>query len=187
MIKSDNPVVQEITTKLIRLEYEQKIEPVKTTVHGGTKLFMERISGSSLYLSHLRKVIYDVKFENTYYHNNKVPENCFAVDNMILRIEDQACVGIQFPFDSDPEKFLEILSRPIPVSKGTRIYLDHVLYMDNVPFARADSIRNNLLQQRKEGTLVYQVLRIINQSGNVTEFHASPAVQKRMKALANGD
>ena len=182
-MKNDNPAMREITAKIIRLEFEQKLEPVKATVHGNTKLFMERINGTSKYLSHLRKVIYDVKFENTYHYDGKVPVNCFAVDGMILRIEDQACVGVQFP-DGDFEKFLEILNRPNPVPTGTRIYLDKILYMDNVPFLRADSIRNNLLQQRKDGLMCYQVLKIIDPSGNTTEFHASPAVQKRMKKFS---
>lgn len=178
MQKSDNPVIQEIMDKLALLDFHKQIEHLNATLPGGNKLFMERINGSSKYLSHLRKVIYDVRFENCYYHNGKVPENCFAIGNEILRIEDEACVGIVIPYF--PEKFLEILNRPQPASQGMRFYLDGVLYMKNVPFLKSDRIRDEILHHRHGGTLIYDILKVIDPSGNTTEFHASPTVAKRM-------
>ena len=180
MQKSDNPVIQEIFDKLALLEFNKQIEPLKATLHGGNKLFIERINGSSKYLSHLRKVIYDVKFENCYYHDGKVPEGCFAIGNEILRIEEQTGVGIQFPEDSNPELFLEILNRPNPKPVGMRFFLDGTLYMQNVPFLRSNTIRDEILIARHKGTMIFDVLKVIDPSGNVTEFHASSAVQKRM-------
>ena len=180
MQKSDNPVIQEILNKLALLDYNKQIEPMKATLPGGKKLFMERINGSSKYLSHLRKRIYDVKFEKCYYHDGKIPENCFAINNEILRIEEQVGIGVQFS-NGIPERFLEILNKLQPESQGIRIFLDDVLYMSNVPFLKSDRVRDEILYQRHNGTMIYDVLKVVDPSGNVTKFYASPAVQKRME------
>ena len=173
MEQNDNPVVQEIKTKLLWLKEQKKLEPVKATLSGGCKLFMERIQCTTHYLSHARKVIYDVAFENMYYHNAKVPENCMAVGDMLLRVEEST--SIQFP-----DEFLVILNKPKGKCRGMKFYLDEFLYLENVNFLRANSIRDNILQQRHDGTMVFDVLKIVDPSGNTTEFHASKAVQKRM-------
>ena len=171
-MENDNPVLQEIKTKLLWLKENKKLEPVKATIHGGSKLFMERIEGTTHYLAHAKKLIFDLKFENLYFHNSKVPENCVAVD-MVLRIENSASIDL-------PEDFLAILNQPKAKSRGTKFYLDDILYLENVNFLRADSIRDNILQQRHDGTMVFDALKIVDRSGNTTEFLASSAVQKRM-------
>jgi hypothetical protein len=180
MQKSDNPVIQEILDKLALLDYHKQIEPMKATLPGGNKLFMERINGSSKYLSHLRKMIYDVKFEKCYYYDGKIPENCFAIENVILRIEEQEGIGVQFS-NGIPERFLKILNKPQPESQGIRIFLDDVLYASNVPFLKSDRVRDEILVMRHNGTMIYDVLKVVDPSGNVTKFYASPAVQKRME------
>jgi hypothetical protein len=168
-----NPLLDKIKDRLARFEFHKELEPVKTTLPGGTKLFMERIKGTTKYLSHLRKMIYDVVFVNTYYHNGKIPVNHLVVDNILLKIEAMADIYC-------PEKFLEIMNNTVVCPRGCRFYLDDVLYMKDVPFLKADKIRDNLLQQRHDGTMIYDILKIIDPSGNTTEFHASPAVQNRM-------
>ena len=177
IVKTDNPVVQEIKNKLLWLKENNKIEPVKATFPGGVNLYMERINGTSKYLSHLKKVIYDVRFENCYYHNNRIPKNCFAVENTILRIEESCNL------ENMENKFLEILNRPNVEPVGIRFFLDGKLHLKDVPFLKSDRIRDNILQQRHDGTMIYDVLTIIDPSGNKTEFYASPAVAKRMKHL----
>ncbi|HZK70624.1 MAG TPA: hypothetical protein VFD03_03760 [Clostridia bacterium] len=162
-----------IKDKLALLHKQEKLEPVTATLPNGTKLFMERIECTSHYLSHLRKVIYDVAFKNLYYHNLKVPEDCMAVGDTLLRVEEVA--SIEFPQD-----FLAILNKPKGKCRGTKFYLDEFLYLDNVNFLRADSIRDNILLQRCNGTMIFDILKIVDPSGNTTEFIASPAVQKRM-------
>jgi hypothetical protein len=173
MEQNNNPILQEIKNKLLWLKENNKLEPVKATLPDGSKLFMERIECTTHYLSHLRKIIYDVAFQNLYYHNSKVPQDCIAVGDMLLRVEETT--SIEFP-----EAFLAILNKPKGKCRGMRFYLDEVLYLENVNFLRADSIRDNILQQRCDGTMIFDVLKIVDPSGNTTEFHASPAVQKRM-------
>jgi len=174
MQETENPVIQEIKNIIIKLEFYNKLEAVRAIIPKGAKLFMERIHASSKYLSHLRKIIYDVEFENVYYHNGKVPENCFVIDNQILRIENQATI-------EQPDKFLEILNRIIPEPKGICFYLDDVLYLQNVQSSKSDGIRNLILNQRHDGLILFDVLKIIDSSGNVTEFHASSAVKLKMQ------
>lgn len=173
MKTDENPVVQDIKYKLARLEFKLKIEPVSVRIHGGTKLFMERIIGTTKYLSHLRKVIYDIRFKKLYYHNNNIPQNFIAVNNWLLEIENQAHIEV-------PEKFLEILDRPEPIPTDIQFYLDGILYLHNVPSLKADDIKNDLLKQRHNGTMIYDVLKMVDLTGNITEFHASVAVKNRM-------
>jgi hypothetical protein len=173
MQKSDNPVIQGIYNKLAILESQKKLEPINAILSNGTRLAMERIDCTTHYLSSLRKVIYDVTFENLYCHNCKVPENCIAVGDFILRIEESAHI-------EQTDAFLAILNKPRGKCRGTKFYLDDVLYLDNVNFLRSDSIRDNILLQRQQGTMVFDVLKILDPSGNTTEFLASKAVQKRM-------
>ena len=172
-MENENPVLQEIKTKLLWLKENKKLQPVTAILHDGSRVEWERIEGTSHYLSHGRKQIWDVTFENLYCHNCKVPENCVAVADMVLRVEEST--GIEFP-----DAFLAILNRPKGKCRGTKFYLDEVLYLENVNFIRADSIRDNILLQRQQGTMVFDILKIVDPSGNTTEFIASMAVQKRM-------
>jgi hypothetical protein len=173
MEQTENPVLQEIKNKLIRLEYDKKLEPVNAILPNGTRLFMERIQCTTHYLSAMRKVIMDVTFESLYFHSGKVPENCIVIGDTMLRVEESTHID-------DPERFLSILDRPKGKCRGTRFYLDEVLYLENVNFLRADAIRDNILLQRQQGTMVFDILKIVDPSGNTTEFIASPAIQKRM-------
>ena len=161
---------EEILCRLARLT----IEPVKATLPDGSKLFMERINGSTKFLSHMRKVIYDVAFENTYYHSGKIPQGRFIIDNMIYKIEESSDT-------SDPERFIQLLEKVMPKPHGMRFYLDETLYLENVSFMRSDIVRDDILKARKDGPMLFDVLRIIDPSNNITEFHASPSVQRRMK------
>jgi hypothetical protein len=173
MEQTENPVLQEIKNKLALLKEHKKLEPVTATLPDKTKLFMERIECTTHYLSHARKVIYDVAFKNMYYHNSKVPQDCIAVGDMLLRVEESTSTEF-------PDEFLAILNKPKGKCRGMKFYLDELLYLENVNFLRADSIRDNILQQRHDGTMVFDVLKIIDPSGNTTEFHASKVIQKQM-------
>lgn len=161
---------EEILCRLARLT----IEPVKATLPDGSKLFMERINGSTKYLSHMRKVIYDVAFENTYYHNGIIPLGYFVIADMLLKIEESSDV-------TTPERFIELLEKIPPKPHGMRFYLDDTLYLENVSFIKSDMIRDDILRARKDGSMLFDVLRIIDPSNNITEFHASPLVQLRMQ------
>lgn len=148
------------------------LEAVAGFFPDGTKIYMERIIGSCHYLSHRRKTIYDVAFDKLYYHNGAIPEGHVAIENILYKIEDQATV-------MEEDKFIEILDRHTKRTSGTRFYLDKKLYMDNVPLMKSDGIRDALLQQRRDNILWFDVLRIIDLSGNVTEFYPSDAVKMR--------
>jgi hypothetical protein len=168
-------IKDEIKNKLIRLEYDKKLEPVNAILPNGQRLFMERIQCTTHYLSAMRKVIMDVTFENLYCHDCKVPENCIVVGDMLLRVEESTHID-------DPEKFMAILDKPKGKCRGTKFYLDDVLYLDNVNFMKADELRDDILHKRQAGTMIFNILKILDPSGNTTEFIASPAVQKRMDA-----
>jgi hypothetical protein len=173
MEKNENPVMQEINQKLLWLKENKKLTPVTATLHDGSKLFMERIECTTHYLSHMKKQIWDVTFENLYCHDCKVPDNCIAVEDMVLRVEESTHI-------EDAEHFLAVLNKSKGKCRGTKFYLDEVLYLDRVNFLRADSIRDEILIQRHKGTMAFNILKIVDPSGNTTEFIASPAVQKRM-------
>jgi hypothetical protein len=127
----------------------------------------------------MKKQLWDVTFENLYCHNCKVPVDCIVVGDMLLRVEK--LTYIEFPDD-----FLALLNKPKGKCRGTKFYLDEILYLSNVSFIRADSIRDEILKQRQDGTMVFDILKIVDPSGNTTEFIASPAVQKRMAEYKEG-
>lgn len=148
-----------------------KLEPLTVIFHDGHKQFMERVVKTTHYLSNNRKVIYDLAFLNLYNHNLRIPEGCLAVGNWLLKIERCATLD-------NPELFTEILDMPEFPTKGTCFYLDNLLYMDNIPFRHAEAIRDILLTQRNDGTLWFDVLKIVDPSGNKTLFYPSKRAQK---------
>lgn len=164
-------IVQTIMDKLVRI----KLDPVSATMHAGNRLFMERITGTTKYLSNNKAMIYDVTFADTWDHSGRIPEDHFVVDNYLLRVEGWSHID-------NPEKFLEILESTVPKTPGTCFYLDNVLFLDNVKFINADRIRNQLLRDRADGDMNFHVLKIVDVGGNVTEFYASPAVEAKMEA-----
>jgi hypothetical protein len=169
-------MLQTIKERIVLLEYQKKLEPANVFISKDHKIFMEVIAGSTKFLSHMRKVIYDITLEGMYYHNGKIPSGCFAMDNYLYKVESQANI-------EEPEKFLEILNKKCTRKTGIQFYLDGILYMDDVPFAAADRRRDVLLHQRQDGLMLFDVLKIIDRAGNATEFHASPAVQRKMDAI----
>ena len=173
MEQTENPLLGVIRHKLFQLEFNKKLEPVNAILPGGGRMFMERIQCTTHYLSAMRKVIMDVTFENLYFHDGKVPENCIVVGDTLLRVEESTHID-------DPEKFMAILDKPKGKCRGTKFYLDDVLFADNVNFMKADELRDDILHQRQAGTMIFDILKILDPSGNTTEFLASPAVQKRM-------
>ena len=72
----------------------------------------------------------------------------------------------------------EILDTLQPKTKGTCFYLDNILYMDNVPFIHAEGIRDVLLRERTDGTLWFDILKIVDPSGNETKFYPSKRAQR---------
>jgi hypothetical protein len=164
-------ILQEIMDKLVKT----KLDPVSATMHGGYRLFMERINGTTKYLSNNKTMIYDVTFADTYKHTGKIPEDHFAVENYLLKVESWAHID-------NPEEFLRILNLEYPKVPGTRFYLDNILFMENVPFIKADLIRNELLNDRYAGIRTFRCLKIVDIGGNITEFFASKEVQRRKAA-----
>jgi len=147
------------------------LEPVNVILHDKSKNYMERIIGTTKYLAHNKKIIYDTLFLKLYNFDKRIPEGCFAVGGWLLKIEQWAHID-------RPARFLEVLDSPPPKCVGTRFYLDDILYMDNVPFRDADGIRNNLLLQRSDGIIWFEVLKIVDPSGNETLFLPSKKAQK---------
>lgn len=162
----------QIKHKFDLLEFNKKMDPIRATYPDGTKHYMERIIGSIKIVSNMRKVIHTVSFANTYYHDGKIPQDHIAVENMLLKIDLTVSMD-------EPERYLEILDLPNPVPVGTQFYLDGELYMANVSFLHSDEIRDELLHERAKGERWFEVLRIVDASGNVTEFYASPAVRAK--------
>jgi len=159
LIKQMEDINKDISYKLALLE----LQPVDVILSDGTRLFMENVVGTTKFLGHLRKKLYDVTFESLYYHNKKIPKNHFALNNMILKIEAEA-------ESSDPEKFLAILDKKVKTIRGSKIYLDDVLFKDSIPFMKTEKIRNKLLLSRNDGKIQFKVLKVIDPSGNTTEF-----------------
>jgi len=142
-----------------------QLESVKVRLSGNYVQLMERINGTTHYLSNNRKIIYDVVFADLYFHNKKIPENHIVVDNTLLKIEDWCHID-------EEERFLEILKREPAKSVGMQIFLDDKLYMSNVPFSKSESLRNELLYERNHGIIYFfSCLKVKDPSGNVTEFH----------------
>jgi hypothetical protein len=173
MEQTENPILGAIRTKLFWLKENKKLEPVNAILPGGGRMYMERIHGTTHYLSAMQKVIMDVTFENLYFHDGKVPENCIVVGDTLLRVEESTHID-------DPEKFMAILDKPKGKCRGTKFFLDDTLYAENVNFLKADEIRDDLLFKRQKGVMIFDILKILDPSGNTTEFLASPAVQRRM-------
>jgi hypothetical protein len=135
---------------------------------------MERIIGTTKYLTHTKKVIYDLVFLRLYNFDKRIPEGCIAVNDWLLKIDNWAHID-------SPARFLQVLKSPAAESVGTRFYLDDILYMDNVPFKLAEDIRNVLLTERNDGTVWFDVLKIIDPSGNETLFLPSKKAIKTRK------
>jgi hypothetical protein len=147
------------------------VEPVNAIYPKDVKIFMERIVGTTKYLSNNRKILYDVSFIDLYEYNNKILEGCFAIDKYIYKIDAWASINF-------PEKFLRILDKKIPESKGICIYLDNKIYAENVPFLKCDDMRDDLLIQRNDGLMWFEVLKIVDKSGNKTLFYPSKQAKK---------
>jgi hypothetical protein len=165
-------ILQEIMNKLVEL----KLEPVSATMHAGNRLFMERIQGTTKYLSNNKTMIYDVDFADTYNHSGRIPKDHFVVGDYLLKVEKWAHID-------NPEEFLAILNLEIPKAPGTCFYLDGKLFLENVSFARMPLIRDQLLRDREDGDMIFHCLKIVDVGGNTTEFWASPAVKKRMGGI----
>lgn len=147
------------------------LEPLTALFHDGSKIYMERIIGTTKYLTHTKKVIYDLVFLKLYNFDKRIPEGCIAVNDWLLKIDDWAHID-------SPARFLQVLKSPAAESVGTRFYLDDILYMDNVPFKLAEDIRNVLLLERNDGTVWFDVLKIVDPSGNETLFLPSKKAQR---------
>jgi hypothetical protein len=166
------------TEQIISILAKHSFEPMDAIMDTKNKMFMEWIVGTDRFVSNLRKVIYELSFADIYYHDKKIPCGHIAMGEYLYKIERSATLG-------EPELFLEILTKIQSTTCGTRFYLDGILYKDNVPFTSADRLRNNLLQQRCDCTKIFQCLTIIDPSGNITQFLASSAVERRMKQHLN--
>jgi hypothetical protein len=192
-IKGWIDVPKEMTKTMISIQHklfvmaEKKpilLDPVSAIIHGGTKLFMERIIGTTHFLSNNRKIIYDVAFADVYIYDGKIPQNHFVVDHMLLKIEDWCHID-------EEEKFLNLLNKEIVPGQGMRFFIDDVLYCSNVPFMKAETLRNELLKARNIGDRVYfKVLKVIDPSGNVAEFITKltpEKIEKRRRAQHGRD
>lgn len=158
------PQIDVINSRIAILENKKELEAVTVTFHGGAKQFMERIHGTTKYLAQARKVIYDFSFLNLYNYNpRKIPEGCVALCDWLLKIDGWAHID-------HPESFKKIMDDNKKLCRGTKIYLDAKLYMGNIPFMRADAIRDQLLWDRTDGIKWFNVLTITDPSGNKTQF-----------------
>jgi hypothetical protein len=173
--KKLSPEQREIMYQIALLANKQKLQPVTAVFPNNQKIFMERIYGTTKYLAHNRKVIYDVSFKDLY-NMGKIANSCFAVDHFLYNIDAWASI-------EEPDQFKKILLSPLPLSRGTRFYLDDELFMENVSFIKADMIRNELIWERRAGTRWFNVLKIIDPSGNETLFFppARVSLQHKMK------
>jgi len=152
----------QIKNRLMVLE----TEPVTAVHPRGMKQFMERVVGTTKYLSNMKKIIYDVSFLDLYNFDGKIIDGCFAIDGFLYKIDNWAHIDF-------PERFLEILDKESPKTKGVCFYLDNKLYLDNVPFIKCDPIRDDLLRQRTDGFMWFEVLKIVDTAGNSTSFFPS--------------
>ncbi len=182
MQKNEN-LAKEVQARLARLSTKglmgvekgkPTLEAVTVIQSDGSRLYMERIIGTTKYLAHNRKVIYDVSFLNLYNYNLRIPAGCIAIKDWLMKIDGYAHI-------EHPSSFLKLLDKPAPKVRGTRFYLDNKLYAENVPFGKADAIRNDLLQQRNDGIMWFEVLTIIDPSGNETKFYPSKKALKAHK------
>jgi hypothetical protein len=174
--KEDNQLIDQIVKKL----HYCLLEPITAKLSGGSSLFMERIIGSTHYLSNNRKMIYDVCFADLYLHDGRIPQNHLAIENMLLKVEDWCHID-------NADKFLMILSKENESPKGMQFFIDDVLYISNVPFSKSESMRNELLRLRNDGIIDYfSVLKVKDPSGNITEFHTKldkTKIEARRKEL----
>jgi hypothetical protein len=154
-----------IQHKLFVLETkEQRLEPIVGRLKGNSKLFMERITGTTLLLSNMRKIIYDISFADLYNHTGIIPENHVAIENNLYKVD--ACCHID-----NEEEFLTLLNKQPEPAKGICFYIDDVLYASNVKMMKVDEIRNDLLHARNKGDRpFFSILKIKDASGNITEY-----------------
>lgn len=165
--------VNHIKDLLTHMAEHKKLDGVSVRLSGNTSMHMDRINDTTLYLSNNRRMIYDVSFVESYNHTGKIPANHLVVGNMLLVVDDWAHID-------DTDKFLSILNKKQVEMTGTKFYLDGVLYAFNVPFSQSESMRNDLIHKINDGEIKFHVLKIVDPSGNVTEFHASPLIEARM-------
>ena len=166
-------------TAQIKLQmFNLEFTPVDALYPKGKKLFMERINETTKFLSNAKKVIIDASFVNIYNFNNKIWDGCFVVNDFIYKIDSWASINF-------PEKFIDILNKKHPPIKGTCFYLDDKLYLSNAPFLKCDSIRDNLLQQRNDGTMWFECLKIVDNASNATCFYPSKKAIKVHNELIN--
>lgn len=163
LLKSElSPEQKEIMYQIGLLDQKSELQPVTAIFPNNQKIFMERIEGTTKYLCHNRKVIYDITFVKLY-NMGIIPESHFVIDHFMYYIEDWSHI-------SEHEHFNRIMNKMIPTSKGVCIYLDDKLFQENVSFLNAEKIRNELLYQRNDGTRWFDVLKIVDPSGNETIF-----------------
>ena len=147
-------------------------EPVTAILPDGRRLFMERIKKTCKYLSHNKKVIKDTSFYKLYAYDKKIPEDCIVVGGLILHVDRTAhFINI--------DEYLDILNSEIPHRYGTKIYMDDVLFIQDIPVKEAENIRNKLLRERVDGKRWFNKLTIIDPSGNKTTFLPSKRVYER--------
>ena len=159
IIAEINQQMNEIKSKLKYLIFEPT-----TVIHSNkNKQFMERIKNTTKYLSNNRKIIYDITFLKLYNFDYRIPGGCLAINDWLVKIDRYAHID-------QPDSFLKILEEPAPKIKGRCFYLDDVLYLENVSLSQLDRIRDLLLTQRNDGTMWFEVLKIVDLSGNETLF-----------------
>lgn len=146
-------------------------QPVIVIHPNGAKQHMDWIVGTTKYLSNMKKIIYDTTYLQPYNCNpKKIIDGCFAVDSHVVKI-------VEWCHIDDADHFIRILDTKVKEPKGTCFYLDGKLYMEDVPFIKADRIRNNLLTQRVDGTMWFDVLTVVDPVGNKTHFYPSKNVK----------
>jgi hypothetical protein len=168
------PAISEADGRLIQLKSEiltLVVEPVEAIHSNGSRQYMERIIGTTKYLSNFKKMIYDVAFLKLYNHDLKIPEGCMAIDNFLYKIEKWAHLD-------HADSFADILHAEAPKTKGTCFYLDGKLVQSNVPLLKNDDLRDYYLGLRNTGEMWFDKLVIIDPSGNHTEYLPSKKALK---------
>ncbi len=171
MTDTEEGLTTQIKNRLLVLEMRQELEPVTAVHPRGAKQFMERIVGTTKYLSNMKKIIYDVSFLDLYNFDGKIIEGCFAIDGFLYKIDAWAHI-------ESPERFLEILDKETTSARGICFYLDDILYMQNVLPKKYDAVRDDLLRQRNDGIMWFNCLKIVDTAGNQTLFYPSAKALK---------
>jgi hypothetical protein len=159
----DKETVEKIAEKIKYMVFNKQLSPVSAVFADKTKLFMERINGTTLYLSNMRKILYDLSFADIYNFDGRIPKAHIVIDTTLYKIDDWCHI-------ENCEKFLSLLDRDISTSHGTCIYLDDVLHASNISFLTLSEIRNDLLHSRNSGDMHFKCLKVVDASGHVTLF-----------------